>query len=152
MLSFFTPYFGIRSRLFPLNIARSQKICWNNWASDNSLQYLFNVLCAVVSFTSAIFGRPRWIRLAKGVLNWSVIKMKHPVQCAQCTTNSWLSKITIRSSVSRLFLRTHSCPFISHYFCLLCGWLWLKGGSRRIKAIWKALVIIILKRKDIETL
>lgn len=112
----------------------------------------FHVLCAIVSFTNAIFGRPRWIRLAKGILNWSVIKMKHPVLWAQCTTNSWLSKITIRSSVSRLFIHTHSCPFISHYFCFLCGELWLKGGNRRIRAIWKAWVIIIFKRKDIDTL
>ena len=152
MLSFFSPYSGIRSRLFPLNIARSQKICWNNLASDNLLQYLFNVLCAIMSFTNAIFGKLRWIRLARGALNWSVINMKHSVLCAQCTTNNWLSKIIIRSSVSRLFLRTHSCPFISHYCCLLCGRLWLKRGSRRIRAIWKAWVIIILKRKDINTL
>lgn len=122
MLSFFTPYCGIRIRLFPINVAKSQKICWNNLARDNPLQYLFNVHCAKVSFTNTIFRRPRWIRLVKGVWSWSVIKMKHPVVCAQCTANSCLPKNSFRSSAHRVFFMQ---PFLSFHISLLLLIMWM---------------------------
>lgn len=152
MLSFFTPYCGIRIRLFPINVAKSQKICWNNLARDNPLQYLFNVHCAKVSFTNTIFRTPRWVRMVKGVWNWSVIKMKQPVVCAQCTANSWLPKNPLGLQFTDCSLCMHSCLFISHYFCLLCEWQWLKWESRTISAMWKPWVIIILKRNNINML
>lgn len=139
MLSFFNPYYGIRIRLSLINIIKSQKICWNDLARDNLPQYLFNVHCAKVSFTNTIFGRPRWVRFVKAVWNWSVIKMKHPVLCAQCTANNWLPKNPIRSSVCRLFFMH---PFLSLHISLLLLIMWMtviEMGKQNDKCNMKSL-------------